>query len=51
VLAPVASLVLIVAYATGEVRYRLPFDMFFIVIACAYAAGDLARVEGLTADA
>jgi hypothetical protein len=38
VLAPVASLVLIVAYATGEVRYRLPFDMFFIVVACAYAA-------------
>src|SRR5678810_216517 len=42
VLAPVASLVLIVAYATGEVRYRLPFDIFFIVIACAYAGGDLA---------
>ena len=48
VLAPVLALTVIVAYATGEVRYRIPFDIFFIVIACAYVVGDLARVDGLS---
>lgn len=47
VLAPVIALALIVAYATGEARYRIPFDIFFIVIACAYVVGDVARVDGL----
>jgi hypothetical protein len=46
-LAPIAALTIIVAIATGEVRYRIPFDIFFIVIACAYVVGDLARVDGL----
>ena len=31
VLAPVAALTITVAIATGEVRYRIPFDVFFIV--------------------
>jgi len=34
-LAHIAALTLTVAYATGEVRYRIPFDIFFIVTACA----------------
>ena len=46
VLAPIVALTITVAIATGEVRYRIPFDMFFIVIACAYASRDLARVDG-----
>jgi len=46
-LAPIAALTIIVAIATGEVRYRIPFDIFFIVIACAYVVGDLAQVDGL----
>ena len=46
VLAPVVALTITVAIATGEVRYRIPFDVFFIVIACAYASRDLARVDG-----
>ena len=46
-LAPIAALTLTVMIATGEVRYRIPFDVFFIVIACAYVVGDLARVDGL----
>lgn len=40
-LAPVGALAFTVAVATGEVRYRVPFDIFFIAIACAFAAGDL----------
>jgi hypothetical protein len=46
VLAPVFALTATVAIATGEVRYRIPFDIFFIVLACAYAFGDLTRVDG-----
>src|SRR5262245_36029320 len=45
VLAPIAALILTVAIATGEVRYRIPFDVFFIILACAYATRDLARVD------
>ena len=30
-----------VAIATGEVRYRIPFDIFFIVVACAFVVGEL----------
>jgi hypothetical protein len=48
VLAPIAALTVTVAVATGEVRYRIPFDIFFIVLACAYVVGDLARVDGLS---
>ena len=44
-LAPIAALTIIVAVATGEVRYRIPFDIFFIVIACAYVVGDLALAD------
>lgn len=46
VLSPVLALSLTVAIATGEVRYRIPFDVFFIVIACALVVGDIARVDG-----
>jgi 4-amino-4-deoxy-L-arabinose transferase-like glycosyltransferase len=46
VLSPVVALAVTVAIATGEVRYRIPFDIFFIVVACAFAVGDLARVDG-----
>ena len=46
VLAPVLALAIIVAIATGEVRYRIPFDVFFITVVCARASGDLARVDG-----
>jgi hypothetical protein len=45
-LAPVAALTAIVAIATGEVRYRIPFDIFFITIACAYFVGDLDAANG-----
>lgn len=51
VLAPIVALAIIVAIATGEVRYRIPFDVFFIVIACAYACRDLASVDGPGGDA
>ena len=51
VLAPVIGLTFTVAIATGEVRYRVPFDVFFIAIACAYLTGDLARVDGAPAAA
>ena len=51
VLAPIVALTITVAIATGEVRYRIPFDVFFIVIACAYASRDLARVDGPGGDA
>jgi 4-amino-4-deoxy-L-arabinose transferase-like glycosyltransferase len=40
VLAPVAALCFTLAIATGEVRYRIPFDIFFIVLACAYATDE-----------
>jgi len=43
VLAPVAALTVTVAIATGEVRYRIPFDIFFIAVAAALATGDLRR--------
>jgi hypothetical protein len=46
VLSPIVALAVTVAIATGEVRYRIPFDIFFIVIACAYVDGDLYRVDG-----
>jgi 4-amino-4-deoxy-L-arabinose transferase-like glycosyltransferase len=46
VLAPIGALAFTVAVATGEVRYRIPFDIFFIVVACASLVGDLARVDG-----
>ena len=49
-LAPIFALTIIVAIATGEVRYRIPFDIFFIAIACAYVVGDLARADGLRQD-
>jgi hypothetical protein len=46
VLAPIGALALTVAYATGEVRYRIPFDVFFIVVACAAAVRELQRHDG-----
>jgi hypothetical protein len=46
VFAPIAALTVTVAVATGEVRYRVPFDIFFIAISCAYVVGDLARIDG-----
>jgi 4-amino-4-deoxy-L-arabinose transferase-like glycosyltransferase len=49
VLSPVLALTVTVAIATGEVRYRIPFDIFFIVVMCAFAVGDLTRVDGKTA--
>ncbi len=48
-LAPIGALMVTVMVATGEVRYRIPFDIFFITIACAYLVGDLARVDGPSA--
>ena len=45
-LAPIAALTLTVAYATGEVRYRIPFDIFLIAIVCSAVSGDLKRVDG-----
>jgi hypothetical protein len=48
VLSPILALAITVAIATGEVRYRIPFDIFFIAIACALAVGDLERVDGRT---
>jgi 4-amino-4-deoxy-L-arabinose transferase-like glycosyltransferase len=50
-LAPIASIAVTVAIATGEIRYRIPFDIFFICIACALAVGDLKRVDGGAAPA
>jgi hypothetical protein len=41
VLSPVLALALTVAIATGEVRYRIPFDVFFIAVVCAVASGEL----------
>ncbi len=51
VLSPVLALTVTVAIATGEVRYRIPFDIFFIVVMCAFAGGDLARVDNKPAAA
>ena len=31
-LAPVAALAITVFFATGEVRYRIPFDVFLMVV-------------------
>ena len=45
VLSPVVALAFTVAIATGEVRYRVPFDIFFIAVACALATGELARTN------
>jgi hypothetical protein len=44
-LSPVAGLAATVAIATGEVRYRIPFDLFFMTVACAFAVGDFRRIE------
>jgi hypothetical protein len=44
-LSPLLALTAIVAYATGEVRYRIPFDIFFIAIVCAFATGEQKRVD------
>jgi 4-amino-4-deoxy-L-arabinose transferase-like glycosyltransferase len=44
-LAPVAALIITVAFATGEVRYRIPFDVFLMIVVCAYASGDLQRLD------
>jgi Dolichyl-phosphate-mannose-protein mannosyltransferase len=46
VLSPIAALAVTVAIATGEVRYRIPFDLFFMVVVCALAMGDLSRWDG-----
>jgi hypothetical protein len=46
VLSPVWAIIITVMIATGEVRYRIPFDVFFIAVACAWAARDLSRVDG-----
>jgi len=46
VVAPIAALTITVAIATGEVRYRIPFDIFFIVLTCALLSGDQARLDG-----
>ena len=51
VFAPIAALMITVTLATGEVRYRIPFDAFFITIACAYLVSDLTRVDGVEAEA
>jgi len=45
-LAPIGALLFTVMLATGEVRYRIPFDIFFITIACAYLVSDLKRLDG-----
>jgi hypothetical protein len=45
-LAPVLALAAIVAFATGEVRYRVPFDVFLIAIVAAMAMGELQRKDG-----
>jgi len=50
VTAPIVALLVTVAIATGEVRYRIPFDVFFIAMACAFFTGDLARVDGARSD-
>jgi hypothetical protein len=49
ILAPVGALAFTVFVATGEVRYRVPFDSFFIVVACALAVGELESPDGVSA--
>jgi hypothetical protein len=51
VFSPVLAVTFTVMVATGEPRYRIPFDVFFITIACAYFVGDVARVDGAAAPA
>lgn len=46
VLSPVVALAVTVAIATGEVRYRIPFDLFFMVMVCAWIVDDLWRIDG-----
>ena len=46
ILSPVVALSITVAIATGEVRYRVPFDSFFMVIVCALVAGELQAKDG-----
>jgi hypothetical protein len=41
VLSPLLGLTVTVAIATGEVRYRIPFDIFFIAVAGAFVSGEL----------
>jgi hypothetical protein len=41
VLSPVAGLIVSVIIATGEVRYRIPFDGFFMAVAAALYTGEL----------
>ena len=50
VLSPVIGLMVTIAMATGEVRYRIPFDAFFIVLTGALATGELNRVEVRASD-
>jgi hypothetical protein len=45
VMAPIVALTITVMLATGEVRYRIPFDVFFISIACAHLVGEVTRVD------
>jgi 4-amino-4-deoxy-L-arabinose transferase-like glycosyltransferase len=48
VLSPVVALTVTVAIATGENRYRIPFDIFFIIVVSAFAVSDLTRVDGIS---
>jgi hypothetical protein len=43
VTAPLVALTITVMIATGEVRYRIPFDVFFICLACATLTRELTR--------
>lgn len=45
VLSPVIGLIVTLMIATGEVRYRIPFDLFFTAVTCALVTGDLNRVD------
>jgi 4-amino-4-deoxy-L-arabinose transferase-like glycosyltransferase len=45
VFSPVIGLIVTLLIATGEVRYRVPFDLFFIVVACALLTGDFQRTD------
>jgi 4-amino-4-deoxy-L-arabinose transferase-like glycosyltransferase len=42
VISPVAGLILTLLIATGEVRYRIPFDCFFMAVVAAMVTGELA---------
>jgi hypothetical protein len=48
VFAPIVALAVTVAIATGEVRYRIPFDVFFIVIVAAFLVRDFAAAADPT---